>query len=620
MKLISLILIFACTSVFAQERSAEILRLKKGEYYYHYLTGDYPTAMNQLGQWRNTDEAIAQEAEVMEAAMLLSLGLHEDAEKVFNGIDSSVIQAAGQSWFFLSRRYFELGEYDKSIKSIQKALSSNLPAHFFAEAKYIEVSSYIEMGMMKIAQQSLSEMPRDDIWTGFARHNFILAMMDGNSSGRGLELLIEDATFYLPETQEAKDLRDRINLISAMHFLESGKNRSAEKHLKQISLAGPYTPAALLQFGWAKIEQRQYEDALQPWRELQVRFNKFDPEVMESMLGVPHVLDLLNAKTQALKTFEVMESRFIAMNERIDKVSAELEKHDWIERWIIQQNNFEWGWQSEYQDTVPFDQTTEVLKDILSENETVALLERYRDVWILSRYLNEKTDGLVLWEQLIERRKTHSTGNDDKAKLAAYEEALRDANSRLDYLKADLAQSQNDMFGFPSKKQNDLVSQLGKSTTNIESLMSVGSKTRNLTQYQERWRRVKGLLAWNVNEQRPAREWAVKKQIVNLEQTIKKAQMQLIETKVSLVWSPQAWKGMSDRIKVMQKQVGIVKGMADTAKQDSKDAILRAAREHLAQQKSRITDYLALTRLSVARLYDDALQESIAAGGFGSDE
>ena len=51
-------------------------RLLRGNYYYHYLTSDYHEGLAALAAWkdlRETDESPEQEAEVMRAAMLLSL-------------------------------------------------------------------------------------------------------------------------------------------------------------------------------------------------------------------------------------------------------------------------------------------------------------------------------------------------------------------------------------------------------------------------------------------------------------------------------------------------------------------------------------------------------------------
>lgn len=605
----------------ADDRAVNITRLEKGEYYYHYLNGDFPTAMNQLEQWRHTDEALADEARIMEAAMLLSLGLHENARQVFEEIQQAgTNKASGRSWFYLSRRYFELGEFDRVLDALDKASTSNLDERFISEALFMKVSSLLELGLQKQAQAVLKTMPRDDIWTGFARHNFILAMMDGNTSGRGFEMLVEDATFYLPKTEEARNLKDRINLITGMFYLDGGKNRAAEKHLKQVSLAGPYTHAALLQYGWSKVEQWQYEEALQPWRELQVRFNKFDPEVMESMVGVPHVLELMNAQTQALKTYEVMEERFIAMDSRLMKVQQGLPKGNWIELWVSQQNGLDWGWQAVVEDEISLDDTTAVLKNLLSKDAYVSQLNEFRDVWILQQYLSEKENALTLWQELVKKREKSALQSDARQQLNQFSQALNQARKQRDYLQSQLERSRNEKFAFPAAIQGAHIQRIGQSSKSIESLMASDNKTRKLTDYQERWRRVQGILAWQMNETKPAREWQLKKELFQLQEIISDAERQLIEAKVAMIWSPGSWQGLEERISGLLNQVSVLRKKADQSLLSSRQSLVAIAGEYIQAERLRIRDYLGQTRLSIARLYDDALQRQVAAGGLGDGD
>jgi len=621
MKYFILTLLLAAAIVQADDRANNIKRLEKGEYYYHYLNGDFPTAMNQLEQWRHSDEALADEARIMEAAMLLSLGLHENARQVFEKIQKKgSAQASGRSWFYLSRRYFELAEFDRVVETLDQASTAGLDDRFVAEALFMKVSALLELGLLKQAQLVLETMPRDDIWTGYARHNFILAMMDGNTSGRGFELLVEDATFYLPNTQEAKDLKDRINLITAMFYLDGGKNRAAEKHLKRISLAGPYTHAALLQYGWSQVEQWQYEEALQPWRELQVRFNKFDPEVMESMVGVPHVLELMNAQTQALKTYEITEERFLALDSRLQEIQQTLPEGRWIEAWAEQQTGLDWGWDAEVDDQIAIGDTAGALKNLLSKDSYISLLNEFRDIWVLQRYLSEKESALILWKDLVRQRKTSASKSDAKQQLAKFSYSLNQAKQRQAYLYGQLERSRSEKFAFPAGAQGQQVNRIGYSSKNIEALMGSDSKTRKLTDYQERWRRVQGILAWQMNETKPQREWQLTKELVQLKSLISDAERQLVEAKVALVWSPSSWQGLDKRIETLLAQVSLLRKQADQNLEISRQSLVSVAAQYVDGERLRIRDYLGQTRLSIARLYDDALQRQVAAAGLGEGD
>lgn len=594
----------------------EVLRLQKGEYYFHYLTGDFPSAMNQLAQWRGSDTAIESEADVMEAAMLLSLGLHEKAQGIFEKIKSQnqETSASSQSWFYLARRWFELSEYDSVLYSIEQMNDQDISSDVLAEAQYMKVTSFVELGEYKKAQKLLTNMARSGIWTGYARHNYLLAMFDGNSSGQSLSLLIEDATFYLPDTKEGSDLRDRIHLISGLHYLQSGKNRSAEKHLKSISLDGPYTPAALLQYGWGKVEQGEYEAALQPWRELQVRYSRFDPEVMESMLGVPHVLELERAHTQALKIYEKSEALLLSMKSTVSKVESDLFENPWLENWIAKQADQSWGWMADVDTVLPLDDTAAIMRGVLAEDSFINLLTEYRDLSLLNDYLIEKESDLLLWADMVKKREQESKVQYASSVLKKAEDKIEAATLELKEMEAHLEQSNNYAFSLSSKKDDERLLLLSRSTKNIEALMRANKASRNVEQYSDRWNRVKGIALWLVNEEKPVKQWELERELFSMKGEIKKARLQLVEAKVAQQWAPNAWLGMHEKIMALLVKTKDARKQAGIARSESKQGLVSVSKKYLQQLNFRINDYLSQARLSIARLYDDELQRQVAYG------
>ncbi len=621
MKFLLYILLFVSSiNSFAQADESEVLRLKKGEYYYHYLTGDFPSAMNQLAQWRSNGGTIADEADVMEAAMLLSLGLHEQAQLIFENIQASGTSASSQSWFYLAKRWFELDDFLATLYSIKQMDSAEVNADVIAEAQFMKATSFIELGEHKKAQQLIANMSRDGIWTGYARHNYILAMFDGNNSGQSLALLIEDATFYLPDTEEGRNLRDRIHLIAALHFLQGGRNRSAEKHLKSISLEGPYTPTALLQYGWAMVEQGNYDQALQPWRELQTRYNQFDPEVMESMLGVPHVLELIRAHTQSLKTYEVTEARLETMKAAVNNINQGMANNPWLENWIVQQKDQSWGWQANIEKTLPLNDTSAVLKNLLVDGSFVNKITEYRDLVLLTDYLTEKEENLRLWVTLVDKRERESKSGEAIPILNAASKKLISAKFELKNLQAYLKQSGTDLYALPTQLENNKIELLSRSAKTIESLVSINKASRNVVQYQQRWERVKGVFLWEMNEDKPNKQWQFKKELLAMSTLIKQADTQLLETRLANQWAPSAWIGMKERVVVLLERTSAIKLVAAQVKQESKVSLLVDSKAYLDDLAYRINDYLSQARLSIARLYDDALQRYVASGAISGEE
>ena len=607
------VIIFGVSSAYALTPEQEIMRLQKGEYYFHYLTQDFPAAMNQISRWRG-QEAMGKEVYVMEAAMLLSLGLHEQAQTIFEKIQREGGISSSQSWFYLARRWFELGEFYNSVYCLQQLNIEEVQLEYQLETQFMMSSSYIELGEYKKAQKLIAKMPRSSIWTGYAQHNYIIAMIYGNNSGRSLNLLIEDATFYLPKTKEANALRDRINLVSGIYYLGLGQNRSANKYLKSVSLEGPYTPAALLQYGWAKVEQGEYNEALQPWRELQTRFNRFEPDVMESMLGVPRLFELMGAYTQAIKSYESIEKRLLAMTEFVNATQKKLNSASWLDLWIAVQADSRWGWQIPLNSTVPFDDVSGLLQLLLAEDLVVKDMREYRDLVILSQYLKEKEEDLLLWQQMVKQRKFDALTRDVKPMFDQANKVLAEAAHDYKALSLYVDSSAQKLFSFPTSTQDLSLEKLTRSTLNLEMLLALNSTTRDVELYQQRWARVRGILLWQMNEEKPSMQWQLERNLKSTKQYMVRAKRQLLETQLADNWSDDSWRGLDVRLSRVLQETQALKELTDQAVLESKNNILLKSENFIVSQKNRINDYLSQARLSIARLYDDALQRRIADG------
>lgn len=614
-----LCLVIFCSTVFANEQ--EVLRLKKGEYQYYYLTGNYMEAMNRLTQLKEKGGVSEQETNLMEVSMLLSMGLYKQAQELFETIQGSENTndiTLSNYWFILAKRWFELAEYESVIYSIDQIKvtteqSDEFGADRIEEARFMKATSYIELGQHRKAQEVISQMSQYGIWVGYARHNYLLAMFEGNNSGRSLSLLIHEAEYYLPKTDEGRHLKDRINLIAALQFFNNGNNNEVEKYLKRISLDGPYTPAALLQLGWNFVEQARYDSALQPWRELQTRFNDFEPDVMESMLGVPHVLEVMGAHTQALKTFEMAEEKFSAMKQAVDEANNTTAINNWLDDWILNQAKEGWTFQTDLEKTFSMTETTGFLHGLISSDEFVNNLVEYRDLVLLTDYLTEQESKLQLWLELVEKRAKQSKVKEGTEILDRATRELFVAKARLSNLQEYLSQSHTDLFTLPSVVEQEKITALSDTAKVIKQLEQDNKASRNLEPYKQRWRRVRGVFLWQMNEAKPRKQWQLKKELMVTDRLIERAETQLLETRLANEWSPIAWQGMKGRVTALAIKISELKASAEKRKISRKQWLILVSEAYLNDLEYRINDYLAHTKLSIARLYDDALQSYVAS-------
>ena len=123
-----------------------------------------------------------------------------------------------------------------------------------------------------------------------------------------------------------------------------------------------------------------------------------------------------------------------------------------------------------------------------------------------------------------------------------------------------------------------------------------------------------------MNEEKPSKQWGLKKQLVGMDKHLKIADRQLLETQLANQWSPSSWVGMKDKILAVLSKVKRLKASTEQAKLETKTVLLAESKQYLTDQVARINDYLAQSRLSIARLYDEALQRQVAFSELNDEE
>src|SRR5690606_16610817 len=96
-----------------QPESAE-QRLLRGAFYYHYLTNNYQQALVSLDRMQKAygQGGTVAEVTVMRAAILLALGLEDDADALFADTEAYGTEASADAWFHLARRWQAKSEWE----------------------------------------------------------------------------------------------------------------------------------------------------------------------------------------------------------------------------------------------------------------------------------------------------------------------------------------------------------------------------------------------------------------------------------------------------------------------------------------------------------------------------
>lgn len=585
-------------------------RLLWGRFTYHYLNQDYQAALNVLPSLRAQLDAEQQgHADVLETSLLLGIGLQEAAQQLYMNWQQQGVAAPAQSWFYLARHWFIAGFYPQASEAVTQALMASpaLAEPYRQEALFMEVSSQLEAGLQTAAERTLALMQGDDLWAGLARHNLLLSYILNQAPVAAIRQLLSTSLPLLPASAEGQALKDKMLLLAGIHALESARYRDAEAWLRGMSLTSAYSAPALLQFGWARLEQQHYQQALQPWRILQQRFQPWHPAVVESVLGVPYALEQMQANTQALKGYERVDQYLQDMLDELQTWRQPAQLLSWLQQQQEQQQKQESGTLS---------QLDNHLSGLLAEPGFRHRLQQWQELQTLRQTLKQHEQRLDWWQGSLQYRRAAFTRANGADRLQQAEQQLQQAEQQMLQLQQRLAAEEQQLFAYASGHQATQVQALERVVALVRGLQRINTPTRDLRPYQQRWRRSRGLLLWNLYEQQPERRLQVHQHWWQLQQQTEQLQQQLQHSRLALQWTKDRGQGLDPRLAASQQQVAGLQQRLQRVQQTQEAQLLQQLQAHLQQLQNQLQDYQAQARLAIARLYDNALQQNInlAAG------
>ncbi|MEK9710949.1 MAG: hypothetical protein VW258_00130 [Thalassolituus sp.] len=588
-------------------------RLLRGNFYFSYLTGEYYRTLYYLERWQElvgADEAPETEAAVMRAAVFLSLGLEDQAEAVFYKVFEQGGNASGDAWYFLAQRLFSAGYYDRAELAARNALKAapGVSASYLQELLYLLVSSISEQDRVDEARDALKGMLDKNIWTGYARYNLILAMIRENYRSRDLEAVVNESAYYLPDDEEGRALRDRTLLIAGVAAMEREKHKMANRYFRDISLESVFTPPALLHYGWNLLAEWRYEDAIQPWRILQQMYDEYNPSVVESYLAVPHTLELVDAVNQSVLAYERIEERLSVMVDELKAVNQKDSLGDWLDEWRNANRSQDWGWQRQRLSDLPESQISRFAQGLLDDEDFVRELAVLHDLDRMRDDLNKAFRDLGLWAEILEERQRHLAELGGEALLDKLEERQMDVLRKILAVQDRLLDEDETVFSYASVADKARIDRLRNVVPSVTQLQKVGTPTRDLSIYKERWRRVRGLQLWEIYKHQPQRKWDTERDHMILRSETDRLFRQLENTRTSLSWADSSWRGFPQQVGAMQRRIANADAGIARLQDNQEELLNQLARDYLTGMDERLTLYLAQSRLALARLYDDSLQ------------
>lgn len=585
-----------------------------GGFYFHYLNEDYQSAYNHLTQLRRQQQVDPNALAVLETTLLLALGAEDKALALFERIESSAsTRVPAQAWLYLARRWQTVGQWSLAENAANAAYDSQthpLSVVEAQEALQILVHCSVELEDTRSANAYFDRMAERGKWTEYARYNLLLASIEGYASLYDVGRQIEHAEYYFSDSEESLALKDRMYLLAGIYLMGEARYRNAEVLFQKVRQDSPYAAPALLEYGWAKLEQSRFESALQPWRVLQTQYASWHPAVVESILAVPHAMEKMEASTQALHSYQTVEERLLSMLAELNAQQQPSHIKQWLAHWLDQQEG-DWGWRR-HQVVMDQDQPlSRNLMDLLANSSLRNQLGELHDLKQMQHSLTERLEQLRAWQTTAQMRQQYLRSVDGDDRLQALETRYNRLATRVQQLEQQWRTEQKATFAYADQTQQRQIQRINTVVPLIKGLKDNTPEGVDLLEYMQRWRLTRGVLLWQMSKERPQKEHLISTEVRHLKSLMALLSTQLEHSQIALNASKTSWQGFASRIDQAEQEIQRLQQKMTGLQQGLEQQIVASMQTNLQQQEVKLTQYLAEARLALARLYDDHLQESL---------
>lgn len=583
----------------------EIRDLHYGDVLFQFYQDDYFDAVVRLETARDFGRLPnhAAEAELLAGGMYLSLGLHSEADRIFNRLAAGSLEpaAADRAFFYLARIGYQRGHYEQASRNLAR-ITASLPPDLEPERRLLESNVLMALGRYADAATALRTWDDESSWAAYARFNLGVALVRSGDTVQG-RMLLESVGNTPAVTEEQRSLRDRANLALGYALLQERSGEAAAAALSRVRLDGPFTNRALLGLGWAETDARRPERALVPWLALNDR-PLLDSAVQESLLAVPYAYAQLASNGQAAQHYRQAVQSYGRESGRIDESIAAIQRGGFLDAILAaspQGGDAGWFWQLKQ---IPDAPHTRYLYHLLASHEFQEGLKNYRDLRIMQVNLDRWRDSLDSFDDMIaarnrataarEPRKTETLGSIDIEAFARRQATLAARVAEIEASRDVTAVAAGDQ-----ERQWRTVQAIDRRL----AALPAGAGRDGLA---DRVRMLRGALLWEMDAQYKRRLQLVKHGLKDVEVELAEAR-----GRVGLVHEASAQasldtSGFAARIKELRSRIERIGPGIHAATRAQESVLATLAVRELSAQKKRLASYATQAQFALASIYDGA--------------
>lgn len=599
--LLAACLVFPIATSAKEEPLSTVADLRYGVALYHYFQEEHITAFSELllAKQRGGILGHGDNPDIMEGGFALAYGMDQYAGDIFERVleQNRPARVRDAAWFYLARMRYQQGDW-YAAEDAASRISPKPEKHIRNELTSLKISTAIKQGDLTRAENILAQNPPKQGWLPYLYFNLGSAWAREKNYTAALAYydFFEQDEFKL---EEHRSLYDKAMTASGYSLLFAGRPEEAVTQFSKVRLGSPVSSRALLGYGWAAAETENYVEALKPWQHL-ATLSLVDENTQEALVAIPYAYEQLGSEGLALEKFLEAEKRFSGALVVIDDIMANLQGDSMLDvLQISRSQRLDWLKYAEENQLTP---EISYLIALFSQEAFERDVHELRDILAIQNTYNDWLEKLTFYNDMLDARefdraaKVQFLAEQELAQKIQKMEAQRDSMAA----QIEAIKQGNDYFALAKGDEADLIARVQRAPARIDA---VRDSDPFIDETEEAMRRYRGILLWNASRQFSQRLWRAQKALVELDSTLEqvRARHRNIKNIVGQAQDISPYRKQMDiaHDRLLAEKVRVDKALV--AKQDDlRDRIYAV----LETQRYNILQYLAQSRLSVARLYD----------------
>jgi hypothetical protein len=567
----------------------------------------------ELAQYYSLDDPTSdslsyhrEEAELFVADLELSYRMHRKVGRAMQRLlDHSVHPSIrDRAAYRLARVSFNTALYETALEDLDQ-ISGNAPRDLQLRAALLRGQCLIALGRHQEAVAVLQPVRAEPLLKGFAPYNLGIALLETGDTQSGLQQLDRVGTQATDDKVQAA-MRDKANLTVGFTLLKANEAQRARTYLERIQLEGPFSNRALLWVGWSDAAQGSYEQALVPWMMLRKR-DITDVAVQEAMLAAPYGFGQLQAYGRSAVLYGEAVDKFDHEINRVDASISSIRAGKFLDAMLSDEAKTDGAWLFDLR-KLPDAPETRYLRELMAGHVFNQSYQNYRDLDTLADNVNHWRGQLAGYRDLLRQRRAY---------YAPLLPRIDRANQRLDRQLASIVARRaeiadrlkvllhkRDPMALATANEKNMLRQLDRLRLRIKLL----DKAKGVPMLKQRYRRLSGLLYWQVDteyEQRLSQAHQHLRQLDQLIAETEKTQARLARSKAEAALS---YQGYDRALNDLQARLDYLKIKIAGLKAHQGQYMERRAISELQRRKRRLQRYRTKARFALAESYDRALR------------